>query len=117
MKYLWEGRHDSYVWGGGVGGVRRWLDPEERCTRTPDSGSGHNPPRGKAKGAKGLDSKSIEAFIKICNLVSVYRYRYPNMFGPENENIKLAHSHQIASVSKVLRPCVVDPDPHGSESI
>jgi hypothetical protein len=40
--------------GGGVGGVRGWPDLEERCTRTPDSVSGHTPPRGKAKGAGGL---------------------------------------------------------------
>jgi hypothetical protein len=47
------------------------------CTRTPDSASGHTPPRGKAKGAGGLDSKSMEAFIKICNLVSVSMARVP----------------------------------------
>jgi hypothetical protein len=42
-----------------VGGGRVWVrpDPKERCTRIPDSGSGHTPPRGKAKGAGGLDSK------------------------------------------------------------
>jgi len=41
----------------GVGGVRGWPDPEERCTRTPDSGSGHSPPKGKATGVGGLVSK------------------------------------------------------------
>ncbi len=55
-----------------MGGVRGWPDPEERCTRKPDSGFDHHtPPRGKAKGAGGLDSKSMEAFIKICKLLSV----------------------------------------------
>jgi hypothetical protein len=33
------------------------------------SGSGHTPPRGKAKGAGGFDSKSIEAFNY--NLISI----------------------------------------------
>jgi hypothetical protein len=50
--------------GAGVGGgkgVWGWPDPEDRCTRAPDSGFGHTP----AKGAGGLDSKSIKAFIKI----------------------------------------------------
>jgi hypothetical protein len=46
--------------------VRDWPDPEVRCNKTPDSGSGHTPPRGKTKGAGGLDTKSMEAFIKIC---------------------------------------------------
>ncbi len=50
--------------GVGGGGVRRWPDPEERCTRTPDSGPGHIPPRGKAKGAGGVEPKSMEALIK-----------------------------------------------------
>ncbi len=39
------------VSGGGGIGLRRWSDPERRCTRTPDSGSGHTPARGKAKRA------------------------------------------------------------------
>ncbi len=55
------------MWGGGREGVRGWPDPEERCTRTSDSGFGHTPPRVNAKGAGGLDSESMEAFIKICN--------------------------------------------------
>jgi hypothetical protein len=59
--------HDSHVWGRGSG----VADPEERCTRTPDSGSGHTPARDKAKGAGGLDTKCMEAFIKICNRACV----------------------------------------------
>jgi hypothetical protein len=55
------------MWGGGGEGVRGWPDPEERCTRTPGSGSGHTSPGGKAKGAGGLDSKSMEVFIKYVN--------------------------------------------------
>jgi hypothetical protein len=54
---------------GGGGGVRRGPDPEERCTRTPDSVSGYTPVRRKTKGAGGLYPKSVEAFIKICNRV------------------------------------------------
>ncbi len=46
------------------GWVRRWPDPEERCTRTPDSGSGHTPARGKANGAGGLYPKSVEDLLK-----------------------------------------------------
>jgi hypothetical protein len=37
-----------FLGGGGVG-VRGWPYPEERSTRTPDSGSGHTPARGKTK--------------------------------------------------------------------
>ena len=36
-----------------------------------DYGSSHTPPRGKAKGAGGLDSKRMEAFNRICNKVHV----------------------------------------------
>jgi hypothetical protein len=81
-----EGRHDSYSrCGGGKGSELRGWPPEERCTKTPDFGSGHTPPRGKAKGARGLDSKSMEAFIKICKLLSVSMV-------PVEENKKLARS-------------------------
>jgi hypothetical protein len=52
-----RGWQDSQVWGVG-GRVLGWTDPEGRCTRTPDSGSGHTPARGKAKGEGGLDPKS-----------------------------------------------------------
>jgi hypothetical protein len=37
---------DATRGGGGWGGVRGWPDPGGRCTRTPDPGSGHTPPRG-----------------------------------------------------------------------
>ncbi len=46
--------------GVGVEGFRGWPDPEERRIRLSDSGSGHNSPRGKTKGAGGLNPKSME---------------------------------------------------------
>ncbi len=62
-EHLWKnlfGGEARLIGVGGIGGGRGWPDPEERCTRTPDySGFDHTPPRGKAKGAGGL-----EAFIK-----------------------------------------------------
>ncbi len=79
--------------GVGGGGVRGWPGPEERYTRPPDSGSGHTPPRGKAKGAGGL-----EAFIKYVYWhVMCTWYRYLIMFGTEKENKKLAHSLTLRS--------------------
>ena len=55
----------------GVEGFRGWPDPEEMRIRLPNSGSCHTLPRGKAKGAGGLDSKRMEAFNRICNKVHV----------------------------------------------
>ncbi len=79
---------------GGGGGVRGWPDPEERCTRTPDSGSGHTPARGKAKGAGGLDPKCMEAFIKgRMSMVPVILYPRP-----ENE-IKIWLTHYFVLIS------------------
>ncbi len=52
------------MWGAGGEGFGGGLIQRKRCTRTPDTGSGHTPPRGKAKGAGGLDPKSMEALIK-----------------------------------------------------
>jgi hypothetical protein len=49
------------------GGVRGRPDPEERCTKTPDSDSGYTPPGGKAKGAGGLDSKVWRHLLKYVN--------------------------------------------------
>ncbi len=55
ISFLWATRLINV----GGRGVWRWPDPEERCTKTPDSGSG---PWEKAKGAGGLDSKGMEAY-------------------------------------------------------
>ncbi len=61
----------SGVGGGGKGsGV---AGSKSRCTRTTDL-SGHTLPRGKAKGVGGLDSKSMEAFIKIYKLMKKRYY-------------------------------------------
>jgi hypothetical protein len=45
--------------GGGVGNSEM-VASGVKGTRTPESGSGHTPPMGKARG-------SMKAFIKICN--------------------------------------------------
>ncbi len=67
----WEGKTRPTGGGGGGGrglGLVGSRSKVQYC-RTPDSGSGLIPTRGKAKGAGGLDTKSMEAFTKILNQV------------------------------------------------
>jgi hypothetical protein len=59
------------VWGGGLE-VRGWPDPGERCTRTPDPGSGHTPPWGW-QGEQCDWTRMDGGPHKIYSMVNMYR--------------------------------------------
>ncbi len=60
-----------------------WI--QERCNRRPNFGSGHTPARGKAKGAGGLDTKSMESCIKIFTVIrQVLAWHQLTVYGPKN---------------------------------